>query len=250
MTLKDCGFVSVRSFKEMEAALTINPAISLEQKITNGTPYMLAKNVLSNPDAFVELLKEYPAYDYSEKIWLTPGHIYGYRQRIDSIEVAPLIHMWHIMYARLSGIITPFSVRDWFTATNIYNADTKVNMLPHHDAAKTSYVGNLCLSKGIPSAGLGFYALKIGEKRFTKFSDLNEEEVKRFNEIDNECRSKPYPWKPWKPNPYWELYLTLPNDNNTSYLYDGNYFHQGIYDDEHRKQLRYSLISFRNEGKK
>ena len=242
--LKSQGF-NLASTTDAISALAINKHFSFSKNIISESKmeYCMLDNILYQPDLFVDLLKKYPVFNFDPEYWSSASHIPGFRQRIANRDLLPLIKLWSNAYFAIKNKSFPF-IFDWHCATNIYVKDMKINLIPHVDG--DSFVSNMWLMKNMSNCGTGFYKLKMNGKEYYRFSTMTPNEKTQYLEIDSELRKKPYPWRPWEPNEYWELYATIPSIYNSSLLYEGDFFHQGIFDEKNWPEniIRYSLVSF------
>lgn len=250
--LRECGFKSVYSTDEAIRVFSRHPDMSLIRRTASegGMEYFIVSNMLQFPDEFVKFAMQFPIHNSGTDNWSTTQLIRSFRQRPNPREFFPLVDTWHRVMRPISSVPdnTIVDAYDWHMVGNVYIPGGKVNLIPHDDMG--TLVGNLWLSKGMGTAGTAFYKLKLNGKEFYRRSELNEKENKQLADINNELAAKPYPWKPWEPNDYWKPYFLTPANYNSSVIYNGDYFHQGVYDEFMHKDMRYSIVGFFHHDKK
>jgi hypothetical protein len=246
MDLRDFNLVN-RS--KHYAAIQVNNTFDIysQEDKASGLRYYVVRNVMKNPDAFIDLLQSHNAYGGDVEI-STPG----YRQLISPMELPTLCNLYTQFYKQFTKKDLPQPISSWCFATNIYH-DQMVcwnnNNMPHYDRQPiTAY---LWLTKNM-DAGTGFYSLKIGDKihyRYTdEFNKMSKEEYLKYFKYDMATATKKE-WKRFESDEHWQVYAVTPSEFNSVVFYDPMYFHNAFYDKSDAR-VRYSLLSFLDQPAK
>jgi hypothetical protein len=240
------GYRTVLRSTDLIQAMTINPDIKYKLFVMPESQfiYCIAFDVLKDPELFKQLLEQYPIYD-SKEGHMVAEHIGAYRQRFSPKEFEPILQVWSNAMNRIYNQEILFNAYDWQLSTSTYIVGLTETLPPHHDYP--TIAANLYLSEHMEKAGTAFYKLKMDGEVYYNYSSIPSDKLDRFNEIDRWTLDQKYPWKPYEPNEFWEVYHVIPGFYNTAYIVDGDYFHHGIYDEQHwdENNPRKTLVSFK-----
>lgn len=225
-------------------AISINKNLEVEtvKDKETGLRYFVAKNVLQNPDEFVELFSKHNAYGGDVEV-TTPG----YRQLISSLEIPTISKLYAQVFREFTKQDTKLS--SWYYTTNIFHKDMVIknkNNMPRFEPYPVAT--SLCLTKE-PTAGMGFFKMKLDEYEAVRYNDdiknLSDEMFKKvfpvYSGNDNE---DPKPWVNFEGNENWKLYSFEKFEYNSAIIYDPLFFHQVLFENEKLDSVQYSLVGF------
>lgn len=210
---------------------------------TTGLQYYVIKNVLQNPDAFVEIMQKHNAYGGDVEI-NTPG----YRQLISSLEIPTLTKL----YAQLFKEFTSFESKmsSWYYTSGIYHTEmvaTNHNNMPRFSPYPLAT--QLCLSKDA-NMGLGFFQAVIDpEHVYARYNDeIKGCDEELFNTIFPVYKQQENPekvkWSNFEGNENWKPYAYEKFEYNSVVIYDPLYFHQIYFEDNKIEDTQYVLSGY------
>ena len=225
-------------------AIEINKKLEVEtvSDKQTGLRYFVIRNVLQNPDKFVELLSKHNAYGGDVEV-STPG----YRQLISSLEIPTISKLYAQLFKEFTEVDTRLS--SWYYTTNVYHKDMVINNRNNYPRFEPYPISTqICLSKE-PKSGLCFYKLKLDNNEYIRYNDdiknMSEEGFKRtFPVYAGNSGEDPTPWKNFEGNEEWQTYAFERFEYNTAVIYDPLYFHQVLFDDDKPESVEYSLLGF------
>lgn len=227
-------------------AIAINKKLDIEtvKDKETGLRYFIVKNVLENPDKFVELLSKHNAYGGDVEV-TSPG----YRQLISALEIPTISKLYAQVFREFTEVDTKLS--SWYYTTNIYHKDmviTNKNNMPRFEPYPICT--NMCLTKDSITS-MNFFKLNLDNLTTVRYND----EVK---ELDEEVFKKAFPvyagsdgldklpWTNFRGSEEWQLYAQEKLEYNSAIIYDPLYFHQVSFDSglEVNEEVQYSLVGF------
>jgi hypothetical protein len=234
--LVDQSFVLVDRAEQLKV-LQFNKKISFEYKtMSSGMRYCIIRNVLQEPEAFIQYLKKHPAYGGSIRV-SSPG----YRQLFSPLEFKALHDLYYNVYKKLSNISTdkPNNPLTWICCSNIYYKGMTGNPKPHNDGS--TLAANLWLSE---AEGTAFYRYK--DAYTIDDIDDDNEDMAEYNDLTQKQLQDNVPWYAFDCDDKWSKYDIIPAEYNSAVLYNGRYFHQAYFDPNKHPEtyVRYSLVSF------
>lgn len=224
-------------------AIAINKKLEIEtvKDTESNLRYFVVKNVLENPDKFVELMSKHNAYGGDLEV-ATPG----YRQMISSLEIPTISKLYAQIFREFTDVDSKLS--NWYYTTNIYHEGMVVknnNNMPRFEPYPMAT--NLCLTKD-PKCGLAFYRLNLLKKGNIRYNDevrdMSEDMFKQVFPIYSGNNEETKPWGNFVENDYWKMYAFEKFEYNSAIIYDPLYFHQVFYETETVDSVHYALAGF------
>lgn len=229
-----------KHFKSIE----INKKVEIETVFDKdtGLRYFVVKDVLQNPDDFVALMQQHPAYGGDVEV-LTPG----YRQLISSLEVPSLTKLYAQLFKEFTEVDTKLS--SWYYTGNIYHKEMVTknqNNLPRFEPYPVG--GILSLSKDT-TMGLGFFKAKVGDTQHVRYNetvkDCDDETFKNlFPSFSGKSDSDTTPWKNFDGNDHWSAYAFEHLQYNCAIVFDPLFFHQIYFDEDVIDSAQYTLTGY------
>lgn len=229
-----------RHFKSIE----INKKIEIETVFDKdtGLRYFVVKDVLQNPEEFVELMKQHPAYGGDVEV-LTPG----YRQLISSLEVPSLTKLYGQLFKEFTDVDTKLS--SWYYTGNLYHKDMVTknqNNLPRFEPYPIGTI--LSLSKET-TMGLGFFKANVAGIDHVRYNqavkDCDDATFKNlFPSFSGTPDSETLPWKNFDGNDHWSAYAFEHLQYNCAIVFDPLFFHQIYFDEDIINSAQYTLTGY------
>ena len=225
-------------------AIAINKKLDIEtvtDKVT-GLRFFIVKNVLENPDQFVELMQKHNAYGGDVEV-TTPG----YRQMISALEIPTLSKLYAQVFKEFTGVDTKLS--SWYYTANIYHPDMMTKNRNNYPRFEPYPVAStLCLTKD-SKAGISFFKLKLDGKENFRYNDdikeLSDDNFKKaFPVYSGNNGEEPRPWVNFEVNDEWEMYAFENFTYNSAIIYDPLYFNQVTFDGGKVESVEYALSGF------
>jgi hypothetical protein len=229
-------------------AIKINKELQVETVLDKepgrNLKYFVVKNVLENPDLFVELLSKHNAYGGDVEV-STPG----YRQLISSLEIPTISKLYAQIFKEFTDVETKLS--SWYYTTNIYHPEMVMRNNNNHPKFEPYPISTLLgLSKESKSC-ISFYKLKDiagGVARHIRYDnvvrDFSEEQFKKYFPNFSGIEVEEKKWQSFGKNEYWESYAFEPIQYNTAIIYDPLFFHQIAWENSCPEQTEYVLNGF------
>lgn len=225
-------------------AIQINKKIEIETVFDkeNGLRYFVVKNVLQNPDAFIELMQQHNAYGGDVEV-LTPG----YRQLISSLEVPSITKLYAQFFKEFTEVDTKLS--SWYYTGNLYHKDMLMkneNNLPKFEPYP--FCGTLCLTENT-KMGIGFYKAVVNDIEHVRYNeqvkDCDDETFKKlFPSFAGKKDGETSPWVNFEGNDSWKPYAHESFQFNTAIVFDPLFFHQIYFDDDTVQDSEYTLTGY------
>jgi hypothetical protein len=229
-----------KHFKSIE----INKKVEVETVYDKdtGLRYFVIKDVLQNPDEFVELMQQHPAYGGDVEV-LTPG----YRQLISSLELPSLTKLYGQLFKEFTEVDTKLS--SWYYTGNIYHKDMVTknqNNLPRFEPYPIGTI--LSLTKDT-NVGVGFFKAKVGEEHHVRYNetvkDCDDETFKNlFPSFSGKGDAESTPWKNFDGNDNWKPYAFEHLQYNSVVVFDPLFFHQIYFDEDTIDSPQYTLTGY------
>ena len=233
------NFTKIDRSKHFEA-IQINKELQVEtiNDKESGLRYFVIKNVLKDPDAFVELLSKHNAYGGDIEV-----SIPGYRQLISSLEVPTISKLYAQLFKEFTDVETKLS--SWYYATNIFHQDmvsAKANNMPRFEPYPIAT--QLCLTKD-PNCGLVFFKVG-GHARYNNEVKEFEQDVfdKVFPAFNPKTEKNIQSWKNFEGNEDWTPYVQEKYEYNSAIVFDPLYFHQVLFAENKVDSVKYFLTSY------
>ena len=243
MTMNLTKFNTINRSEHFDA-IAINKKLDIEtvKDKETGLRYFVVKNVLEDPDKFVDLISKHNAYGGDVEV-TTPG----YRQLISSLEIPTISKLYAQVFREFTNVDTKLS--SWYYTTNIFHKDMVIknsNNMPRFEPYPVATA--LCLTKN-PTVGLGFYKIKLDKYQAVRYNDdikeLSDDLFKRaFPIYSGNDEQEPKSWANFEGNENWELYSFEKFEYNSAVLYDPLFFHQVLFDNNKLDSVQYSLVGF------
>jgi hypothetical protein len=225
-------------------AIQINKKIEIETVFDKetGLRYFVIKNVLQNPEAFIELMQKHNAYGGDVEV-LTPG----FRQLISSLEIPSITKLYGQFFKEFTEVDTKLS--SWYYTGNLYHKDMVIknqNNLPRFEPYPIC--GALCLKKD-SKMGLGFYKAVVNDIEHVRYNeqvkDCDDESFKLlFPSFSGKPEAETSPWVNFEGNDNWKPYAHEHFEYNTAIVFDPLFFHQVYFDEDTIDSFEYLLTGY------
>lgn len=225
-------------------AIAINNKLEVEtvHDKESGLRYFVIKNVLENPDEFVDLMKKHNAYGGNFQTAVP-----GYRQMISSLEIPTISKLYAQLFKEFTQLDTKLS--SWYYTTNIFHdgmVQCRQNNMPRFEPYPVAT--QLCLSKD-SNAGLAFFKMKVDDKVIPRYNqEIKEFDQELFDKLfpvyASTTERNEQPWANFEGNDNWEPYVLEKYEYNTAIIFDPLFFHQVHFQDDKIEAVNYLLTGF------
>ena len=240
-------FNTIDRSKHFEA-IKINKQLEVESVVdkTTGTDlkYFVVRNVLENPDAFVELLSKHNAYGGDVEV-ATPG----YRQLISSLEIPTISKLYAQVFKEFTDVETKLS--SWYYTANVYHPEMKTSNNNNHPKFEPYPIATMLGLTKEADVSLSFYQLQdiangvpMVSRYNERVKDFSEEDFKKYFPNFSGKTNESVAWESFENDDVWTSYAFEPIAYNTAIIYDPLFFHQIAWKDNRPNKVEYVMNGF------